>query len=58
MDKFYTPAEVADMLKTTRRTVYKWIEQNKLKSVKAGKYVRIARDDLEAFLGRPIPDDD
>ncbi len=55
MDHFYTPAEVADMLKTTRRTVYKWIEQGKLKSVKAGKYVRIARDDLESFLGRPIP---
>jgi excisionase family DNA binding protein len=58
MDIFYTPAEVANMLKTTRRSVYRWIKAGKLKSVKAGKYVRIARDDLEAFLGRSIPRDD
>ena len=57
MELFYTPEEVANMLKTTRRTVYTWIKEGKLKSVKVGKYVRIARDDLEAFLGRSIPDD-
>ncbi len=57
MDNFYTPAEVAEMLKTTRRTVYRWVKSGKLKSVKAGTYVRIARDDLEAFLGRPLPPD-
>ena len=54
MDTFYTPAEVAKMLKTTRRTVYKWIKDGKLKSFKAGKFVRIAKDDLETFLGRPV----
>lgn len=55
MDFFYTPAEVAEMLKTTRRTVYKWIEKGELKSFKAGKFVRIAHEDLEHFIGRPIP---
>ena len=55
MDAFYTPAEVAEMLKTTRRTVYKWIEKGELKSFKAGKLVRIASEDLEDFIGRPIP---
>lgn len=57
MDIFYTPAEVAELLKTTRRTVYKWIERGDLKAFKVGKFVRIAKDDLEAFLGRPLKDD-
>jgi len=54
MDTFYTPAEVAAILKTTRRTVYKWIEQGDLKAFKVGKFVRIAREDLETFIGRPL----
>jgi len=58
MDQFYTPAEIADMLKTTRRTVYKWIEKGHLKSVKAGKLVRIKRADLEEFIDQPLSDDE
>ena len=58
MDRFYTPAEVAELLKTTRRTVYNWIEKGQLKSVKAGKLVRIKRADLEEFIGQPLSDDE
>jgi len=58
MDIFYTPEEVADMLKTTRQSVYRWIKAGKLESFKVGNHVRIARDDLESFIGRPIPDDE
>ena len=58
MDRFYTPAEVAELLKTTRRTVYNWIEKGQLKSVKAGKLVRITRADLEEFIGQPLSDDE
>ncbi len=57
MDKFYTPAEVADLLKTTRRTVYNWIEKGQLKSIKVGHLVRITKADLETFIGQPIDND-
>lgn len=58
MNRFYTPAEVAELLKTTRRTVYNWIEKGQLKSIKAGKLVRITRADLEEFIGQPLSDDE
>ncbi len=54
----FTPGEIAEGLKTTRRTVYRWIENGELKSFKAGKLVRVTREDMEEFLGRPIPWDD
>ncbi len=57
MEQFYTPAEVAELLKTTRRTVYKWIADGHLKSIKAGNLVRIPRSDLEEFIGHKIEPD-
>jgi len=51
----YTPEEIAEKLKTTRRTVYRWIEKGELQAFKAGKMWRITREDLEKFLGRSIP---
>ncbi len=55
METIYTPEELAKKLKASRRTVYRWIEKGDLKAFKAGKLVRITREDLEAFLGRSIP---
>lgn len=55
MDTVYTPEEIAEKLKSSRRTVYRWIEKGELKAFKAGKLVRITRQDLEAFIGIPIP---
>lgn len=55
METVYTPEELAEKLKTTRRTVYRWIENKELKAFKAGKMWRITREDLEEFLGRSIP---
>jgi len=55
METVYTPEEVAEKLKASRRTVYRWIEKGELKAFKAGKLVRITRQDLEVFIGRPIP---
>lgn len=51
----YTPEELAEKLKTTRRTVYRWIEKGELKAFKAGKMWRITRKALEDFLQAPIP---
>ncbi len=55
MQTIYTPEEIADNLKASRRTVYRWIEKGELKAFKAGKMWRITREDLEEFLGRSIP---
>ena len=54
--EYLTPAEIAEKLKVTRRTVYKWIDEGKLRAYKIGVNVRIKREDLDAFIkpyGRP-----
>ena len=53
MEKFYTPEEIADILKTTRKTVYTWIQSGKLKALKAGKMWRIPQSALDEFLRTP-----
>jgi len=58
MQDIYTPDEIAEKLKVTRLTVYRWIEKGELKAFKAGKMWRITKKDLELFLGRPIPWED
>jgi len=58
MDQFYTPSEVAELLKTTRRTVYNWIKNGQLKSFKAGHLVRVTKADLEEFMNQTISDDE
>ncbi len=55
MQSIYTPEEMAEKLKITRRTVYRWIEKGELKAFKAGKLWRITEEDLEEFLGRSVP---
>ena len=49
----YTPQEVADLWKVTRRTVYEWIKTGKIKACKIGDTVRISESELLAFI-RPV----
>lgn len=49
-EKYYTIEEVAKMLRIAYLTVYRWIQDGKLTSVKAGKQYRIKKDDLNNFL--------
>jgi excisionase family DNA binding protein len=49
----YTPEEVAEKLKVTRRTVYQWLLDGKLPGLRAGDKWRVAEDELMAFLGAP-----
>jgi len=49
-EQYYTIEEVAKMLKVAYLTVYRWIQDNKLPSLKAGKQYRIKKDDLDNFL--------
>lgn len=50
LPKLYTPEEVAKDLKTTRRTVYRWLTNGALRGLRAGDMWRIAEQDLTAFL--------
>lgn len=49
-EKFYTIAEVAEMLKVSEGGVRKWLKTGKLKGVKLGRIWRIRKSDLEEFL--------
>lgn len=48
--KFYSPDDIADMLRITRRTVYTYMKAGKLHAVKIGKYWHISQESLDAFL--------
>lgn len=49
--KTYDPAEVAELAKVTRRTVYNWIASGVLPATKAGpKLWRVTEAQLRAFL--------
>jgi len=45
-----TIPEVCDELRVSRRTVYRLIEQGRLRTVHIGRLVRITRRELDAFL--------
>ena len=49
-EKYYTIEEVAEMLKVVYLTVYRWIQDGKLKAYKAGKQYRINKPDLDRFI--------
>ncbi len=49
-----TVEQVAGLLDLHKRTVRRYLREGKLKALRIGKQYRIAREDLEAFVGRPI----
>jgi excisionase family DNA binding protein len=48
--RFFTAAQVADVLQVTERTVRRWIAGGELAVHRLGTRVRIAEADLRAFL--------
>lgn len=50
--KFYTIEEIADLLKVSYLTVFRWIQAGKLPAYKVGKRYRIEVKDLNNFLER------
>lgn len=48
--KVYTLDEVADILKLTRRTMYSYVKEGKLKASKIGKYWRVSEKALNEFI--------
>lgn len=45
----YTLKELVDLLQVTRRTLYNWIKDGKLKAFRVGKGWRVTKEALEEF---------
>ena len=53
MTTYYTPEEVADILKVRKHTVWNWLREGTLKGTKInGKIWRITDKDLEAYINK------
>lgn len=48
----YSLTEVIEILGVTRRTLYNWIKDGKIKAIKAGQQWRITQEALEEFLNK------
>ena len=49
-DVYYTPEELAAMLKVTRQAIYNWVQQGHMEAVRIGRTVRIPSDEVERVL--------
>ena len=47
--------DIASRLNLHIKTVRKYVRDGRLKAIRVGKQYRIARPDLEPFLGHPLP---
>lgn len=52
MERLLTPTEVAELLRVSPLTVFKWLRAGKLKGFKAGRLWRVWPADLEEFIAR------
>jgi excisionase family DNA binding protein len=50
MARFYTVAQVADLLAVSTRSIRRWIAAGELLAHKFGRQVRISEIDLRAFV--------
>lgn len=51
---YYTPKEVASILKVDRNTIYQYISGGKLNAFYIGRQRRIKKSDLENFIGEKL----
>ena len=52
VDKFYTPDELASMLKVTRNAIYNWIADGTISAVKIGRTVRIPVAEVDRLISQ------
>ncbi len=45
-------SEVAELLRVSTKTVRRWIERQELRTHRLGRQLRVAEEDLAAFLGQ------
>lgn len=50
----YSVEQVANLLGLHVKTVRNYVRDGRLRAVRIGKQYRIAREDLEAFMGHPV----
>jgi putative molybdopterin biosynthesis protein len=48
-----TPADVAELAKVSRKTVYREIDRGELPAVHVGRQLRIDTAELESYMRRP-----
>lgn len=53
-----SPREFADRLSISRWTVYTWISEGRIKSVKVGRLVRIAESELARIVSQGMQSED
>jgi excisionase family DNA binding protein len=51
-ERYMTLPEVAELLKVSRRTVYRWIKNGELPAIQFESQYRITESDLKEFLDR------
>ena len=49
-DRFLTPQQFADRLSISRWTVYAWISEGRIKSVKIGRLVRVPESEVDRIV--------
>ena len=54
MDEILTVREVAEYLKLSRTTIWRWCHAGKLKAFKVGRSWRIHRSELERITGHNL----
>lgn len=54
MDIILTVPEVAEYLKVSRTTVWRWCNAGKLSAFKAGRGWRVHRSEVEKIVGRKL----
>jgi excisionase family DNA binding protein len=54
-EEYLTVEEVAQRLKVTKQAIYNWINEGKLRAVKAGRSTRIPVSAVDAFLRPYVP---
>lgn len=50
MDEYYSPKEIATLLKVNVITVRRWIDKGKLPAIKLDKDLRVNKKDLNNFI--------
>ena len=49
-EKFLSPAQFAEWLSISRWTVYAWLSEGRIRSVKIGRLVRIPESEMERII--------
>ncbi|MDD3397916.1 MAG: helix-turn-helix domain-containing protein [Clostridia bacterium] len=47
MEEFYTIKEVANKLKVHWKTIYRWIQEDKIKATKFGRDWKISQEEID-----------